>query len=182
MTLTRWFNRRAILKCLHWITLGLLLYFYFVEPHENERDPGAAVTTHSGMALLLMGVTAIWLGIYLLRGPAGRAGPKLPPWARRIYPAMHKALQYAVPVMLGTGVLMALTAPYVIEAFGVLQINPGFGTKFLHRWAFRLHELTFDLLIIVIAAHTAFHLWRHFLLKDNALRIMAPKALHRYLK
>jgi cytochrome b561 len=26
-----------------------------------------------------------------------------------------------------------------------------------------------------------FHLWRHFLLKDNALRIMVPKVLHKYL-
>ncbi len=34
----------------------------------------------------------------------------------------------------------------------------------------------------VIVAHTLFHLWRHYLLKDNALRIMVPRHFHKYLK
>jgi cytochrome b561 len=35
--------------------------------------------------------------------------------------------------------------------------------------------------MILIVAHLLFHVWRHFWLKDNALRIMVPKPLHKWL-
>ena len=44
-----------------------------------------------------------------------------------------------------------------------------------------IHEITFDLLIIGIVVHALFHVWRHFRLKDNALKIMVPKSLHKWL-
>ena len=34
---------------------------------------------------------------------------------------------------------------------------------------------------IWLGLHALFHIWRHLRLGDNALRIMAPKRLHRYL-
>jgi cytochrome b561 len=94
---------------------------------------------------------------------------------------VHRVLYYGVPVMVLSGALAGLAAPYVIRAFGVIPINPGFGSKTLHDLMQDLHEVAFNLLIAAIVVHAIFHLWRHFLLKDNALRIMVPKALHRYL-
>ncbi|WP_254796871.1 hypothetical protein [Sulfitobacter albidus] len=44
-----------------------------------------------------------------------------------------------------------------------------------------LHIYQFYLLGAVIAFHAGFHIWRHIALRDNALRIMAPRFLHRFL-
>lgn len=44
-----------------------------------------------------------------------------------------------------------------------------------------LHTYQFYALGIVAIVHAGFHTWRHFYLRDNALRIMAPKRLHRFL-
>ena len=38
--------------------------------------------------------------------------------------------------------------------------------------------LTLGLLVV---AHALFHVWRHYRVRDNALRVMAPRALHRFL-
>ena len=174
-------TRRTVLKWLHWLSFGLILYFFLVEPDESRTDPGGALSTHAGVGLTLAIVTAIWFALYLRKGLSSRPGPKLPGWAKRLHPLMHKVLQLGVPIMVGTGALAGLLAPFAIRAFGVVPINPSIGGKGIHELATEIHEIVFDALIIVIVAHAIFHLWRHYLLKDNALRIMVPKALHKYL-
>lgn len=174
-------NRRTVLKWLHWLTAGLILYFFLVEPDENRADPGGALSTHAGMGLLLAIVVGIWTLIYFRKGLAGRAGPKLPGWGKKFHGLSHKVLQWGVPVMVASGAAAGLAAPFAIRAFGWFPINPGFGAKGLHELIEEIHEIIFDGLIIVIVGHILFMLWRHFLLKDNALRIMVPKILHKYL-
>lgn len=176
-------TRRAALKWLHWLSAGLILYFYLVEPEEvrGQANKAEALSTHAGMGVLLALVTAIWLGMFLWKGLAGRPGPKLPNWGKRFHTLSHKVLQYGVPVMVATGAFSGLAAPFVIRAFGTVPINPGIGGKGLHKFAGEIHEVVFNALLFVIVAHVLFHVWRHFLLKDNALRIMAPKPLHKYL-
>ncbi|MGR3614881.1 MAG: cytochrome b/b6 domain-containing protein [Paracoccaceae bacterium] len=98
-----------------------------------------------------------------------------------MHPLNHKFLQYGAPIVVLTGALAGLLAPFVIKAFGILQINPGIGSKALHEFAEEVHEIAFDALVILILVHAGFHLWRHFWLKDNALRIMVPEPLHKYL-
>jgi len=44
-----------------------------------------------------------------------------------------------------------------------------------------LHVYQFYALALLVVAHAGFHIWRHLHLRDNALRIMAPKVLHRFL-
>lgn len=176
-------TRRTLLKWLHWLSAGLILYFFLIEP-EDPRGAAAkaeALSTHAGMGILLALVTALWLGLYLCKGLAGRAGPKLPALGKRFHHLNHVVLQLGVPVMVATGAFAGLAAPFLILAFGIVPINPGFGGKGIHDLAQDLHELVFNGLLFVIVLHVAFHLWRHFVLRDNALRIMVPKSLHRYL-
>ncbi len=174
-------NRRSVIKWLHWVSLGLIVYFYLVEPEENRTDPGGALSTHSGVGLVLAILTAIWLVMYLRKGLAGRAGPKLPEMGKKFHGLNHRVLQIGVPIMVGTGALAGLLAPYTIRAFGLVPINFAIGNKTLHEIAEEIHEIAFDALIIVIVLHAIFHIWRHIRLKDNALKIMAPKVLHKYL-
>jgi len=133
------------------------------------------------MGVLLAIVTAIWLLLYWRKGLAGRPGPKLPGWARRLHTLSHRALQFGLPVVVLTGAFAGLAAPFAIKAFGILQINPGVAPRGLHKLAEEVHEIAFDALLVLIVGHILFHLWRHFLIRDNALRIMVPKLLHKYL-
>lgn len=172
---------RTALKWLHWLTAALILYFFLVEPEENRVDPSAALSTHAGVGALLAIVVVIWTFVYWRRGLAGRAGPKLPPVARKAHPLMHKAIHIALPIMMLTGLVAGLAAPFMVRAFGVVPLNFAGGGKTIHDLAKEVHEIAFNALIIMIVAHTVFHVWRHFWLKDNALRIMFPKVFHKWL-
>lgn len=173
-------TRRSALKWLHWLSFAILLYFFFVEPENVNRLGAIALATHAGMGVILGFVTAAWFTMYWRKGLASRPGPKLPGWAKKLHPLAHKTLYWGLPAMVLTGALAGFAAPYVIRAFGVLPINAGIGTRAIHNFIEEIHEIAFDALTIAIAAHALFHIWRHFRLKDNALRIMLPKALHRY--
>ncbi len=174
-------TRRSAIKWLHWLSFFLILYFFLVEPEESRTNPGGALSTHAGVGLALAVATAIWFAMFLRKGLAGRPGPKLPKWAKPLHAVNHRILQFGVPVLVATGALAGLAAPFAIRAFGYIPINPAAGSRGLHDLAEEIHEVVFDGLIIVIVLHALFHLWRHFLLKDNALRIMIPRALHRFL-
>ena len=45
----------------------------------------------------------------------------------------------------------------------------------------QIHIIEFYALGVVAAGHALFHIWRHYGLRDNALRIMVPKRLQRFL-
>jgi len=133
------------------------------------------------MGVILALITGTWFAMFLSKGLATRAGPKLPGWAKWLHPRLHRALYCGVPFMVTTGALAGFAAPYVIYAFGVVPVCPGLGGKGLHELMQDFHELAFDLLIATILLHAAYNLWRHYWLKDYALRIMVQKWLHKYL-
>jgi cytochrome b561 len=41
--------------------------------------------------------------------------------------------------------------------------------------------IRFAAIAVLVIAHAGFHIWWHIKLRDNASRIMALKAFHRYL-
>ena len=179
-------NRRAFIKILHWLTAAMILYFFLVEPDVPNRAADAAKTaalsTHAGVGFLLGIVVLIWTAMFMRKGAMGKPGPKLPGWGRAAYPWLHKGLHYALPIMLASGLAAGLSAPFAVQGFGAIPMNiPGLGNGTLHGLAEEIHEIAFDALLIIIVAHAVFHLWRHFILKDNALRIIMPKIMHKYL-
>ena len=174
-------NRRALIKWLHWLSLAIIIYFFLIEPESVSRMGAAALATHAGMGILLGLLAAIWTAMYLRKGLASRPGPKLPKWGKVIHAFSHRALYIGLPFMVFTGAATGFAAPYVIRAFGILPISPGMNARGLHSLLEELHEITFNALLALILAHAAFHLWRHLALKDNALKIMVPKRLHRWL-
>lgn len=186
--------RRWMLKWLHWPMAPLIVWFRVVEPdHVADAAPAAAKTaalaTHAGVGLLMALMVMIWVLGYWRDGPAGRPGPKLSSRARRIHTITHHALYWAMPAALLSGALAGLAAPFPVEAFGAIPLNfggwvgtaIGVGAVSVHDIAMEIHEIAFNLLTLIAIAHIAFHLWRHYLLRDGALRIMAPRMLHRWL-
>lgn len=179
-------TKRALVKWLHWLAFGLMLYFLIVEPEVGGPGLGDLrsdqLSTHAGMGMLLGVIALIWSIIYFRGGPLGRPGPKLPPWGKRAHRFVNVGLYWLLPLAVLSGGLAGLAADYPVAGFGVIPLNPsGWGNAWLHGIVEEVHEVAFDVTLYVIVAHLVFHLWRHFGLKDNALRIMTPKVLHKLL-
>lgn len=177
-------TRRTAVKWLHWISFGLIIYFFISEPHvRGTGDARAAqLSTHAGMGMILALITLIWSILYLSRGQLGRPGPKLPDWGKRVYRIVNTGLYWMLPVMVLSGALAGLVSDYPVAGFGSIPLNPtGWGTAGLHDLAEEIHAIVFNATLVLISVHALFHIWRHFRLRDNALRLMVPKMLHRYL-
>ncbi len=148
-------TRRNALQWLHWVRLGFILCFFMVEPAGNGADPDLALATQAGVGLILALVVPAWTARTKFKELAGRAGPHLPGRAKRFHRLKHQVLHIALPVMVATGALAGLLAPFAIRAL--------------------------DALLVVIVLYVAFHLWRHVFLEDNAQHLMVPRVLHKYL-
>ncbi len=174
-------TRRAALKILHWTMLPLLIWFVLVTPDDILPFGRKAFQAHSILALIFVTLCLIWTADYLRRGLASRPGPKLGPRARILHQFLHKALIWGLfGVALG-GFLLGLTSPFLMKAGGFLPIAPPLNLKQANYIIGQIHIFEFYLVALIAGIHAVFHVWRHVKLRDNALRIMAPKALHRFL-
>ena len=179
-------THRKLLKWVHWLSAGLILYFIFVEPDLPRQGTDFAKTdalsTHAGVGALLGMVIVFWMVLFAINGAAGKPSPRLSGWKRTVYNVLNRGLYFVLPLFMMTGVAAGMTAPFLVSAFGMIPLNvPGVGNDGLHDFVSEIHELAFDILLLTIIAHAVFHVWRHFWLKDNALRVMVPQVLHKYL-
>ena len=174
-------HRRTALKALHWSMVPLLIWFVLVTPDDVLPFGPTAFQIHSILALIFVTMCLLWTADYLRRGLASRPGPKLTGWARRAHQCLHKTLIWGLFGVAVTGFLLGLTSTRLLKAGGFLPIAPPLGLRQANEIIGQIHIFEFYLLAVIAALHAAFHIWRHLRLKDNALRIMAPKALHKYL-
>ncbi|MGR3540882.1 MAG: cytochrome b/b6 domain-containing protein [Hasllibacter sp.] len=174
-------RRRTWLKAMHWTLVPLFAWFLLVTPSDVARIGPWAVALHSDLGLAFTALSVIWVIDYWARGLASRPGPKLPPWARRVHWWMHRGLVIGLGVLALTGFALGLTSSRLLLAGGFVPIAPPLGLPEANEVAGTVHFTWFYGLAALAAGHAAFHLWRHFRLRDNALRIMAPRALHRFL-
>jgi cytochrome b561 len=104
-------------------------------------------------------IVAIWGGITLTKGLLGKPGPKLSPPLRRAYPWMHRILHLSLALTAIAVLLRLIGTPLPwLDAWTMLLITLGLGTF-----------------------HGVFHFWRHTALYDNALHLITPKAMHKWL-
>ena len=176
-----WPARRTWLKALHWSVVPFFVWFLLVQPRHVAGWGDWAVTLHSVFGLVFVAMCLGWTVSLLLQGLASRPGPKLRGLARRIHRPLHLTIVWGLFGVAATGFLLGLTASRVLFAGTVLPIAPPMGLPEANRWAGTLHTVEFYALAVLVAFHAAYHVWRHYRLRDNALRIMAPKALQRFL-
>lgn len=103
-------------------------------------------------------IAVLWLALTLTHGMLARPGPKLRGAVRALFVPMHWGLHGLIAVSAG------LNAG---ELVGVVPPGPA--------WT--------SLLVLLSAAafHAIFHIWRHGALYDNALRLITPRFIHKYL-
>lgn len=174
-------NRRTWLKALHAAMIPLLIWFIFVTPEDVLPFGPVAFQFHSILALIFVTLSLIWMADYARRGLASRPGPKLKGPARMLHRALNTAIIWGLFGVAITGFLLGLTSERLLKAGGFLPIAPPMGFAQANKIIGTFHIYEFYLLGGIVAAHALFHIWRHVRLRDNALRIMAPKGIHKYL-
>ena len=172
-------RRRTVLKVMHWAMVPLLIWFVLMTP--ADVVPLGIFQLHSVLALIFVIISLIWTGMLLAKGLASRPGPKLPQWARPVHQWMHKIIIWGLFLVALTGFLLGLTSSTLLKAGGFLPIAPPMGWREMNDWIGEFHIYEFYALAVIVFGHAVFHIWRHVKLRDNALRIMVPKALHRWL-
>lgn len=173
--------RRTRLKWLHWGIIPFFIWFLFADPDAIRRMGPGYFLFHSVMGLGFVVLALIWTIGHWRRGLASRPGPKLHGWSRRLHPPLHKLIIWGLFCVALTGFGLGLTSPVLLWAGGIVPVAPPLNMTQANHWVGLLHEVQFYALAGIIVAHAGFHIWRHLRLRDNALRIMAPKILHRYL-
>ena len=172
-------RRRTVLKVIHWLMLPLLIWFVLMTP--ADVVPMGIFPLHSNLALIFVIISLFWTGMHLKKGLASRPGPKLPRWAQITHQWMHRIMIWGLFFVAVTGFLLGLTSSTLLKAGGFLPIAPPMGWREMNDIIGEIHIYEFYGLAALAAFHAGFHIWRHFWLRDNALRIMAPKVLHRWL-
>jgi cytochrome b561 len=173
--------RRTGLKWLHWLMVPLFIWVTFVQPNDVARIGHWAVQLHSVFGLIFVSLALIWTADYMRRGLAGRPGPKLPGWGRRLHQVLHKTLIWGIFGVALTGFGLGVTASRQLWAGDIVPIGIPLNLPHANDIIGKIHEFEFYLLAVIAIGHAAFHTWRHLRLHDNALRIMTPKLLHRFL-
>lgn len=174
-------TRRTRLKILHWSIVPFFIWFMFADPEVLRRMGPGWFQLHSINGLIFVTLALVWTISHLRKGLASRPGPKLPPRARAIHPILHKSLIWGLFFVALTGFGLGLTSAVLLRAGGVLPIAPPLDMPQAHAVVSWIHVYQFYALAVIALAHGAFHTWRHLRLRDNALRIMAPRVLHRFL-
>nr|WP_229666005.1 hypothetical protein [Wenxinia marina] len=80
-----------------------------------------------------------------------------------------------------SGLGLGLTASRQLMAGGFVPVRVPLSMPQLNAWIGWVHGREFCALSALTAVHAAFHVWRHVRLRDNALRIMAPRWDWRWL-
>ena len=174
-------TRRTALKWLHWTMVPLFVWFLLVTPDDVTPFGPRAFQAHSMLALIFVSLSLAWFAEMLRRGLAGRPGPKLTGRLRVLHRGLHLTLIWGLFFVAFTGFLLGLTSPFLLKAGGILPIAPPLDLRQANHIIGQVHIIEFYLLGGVVALHAAFHIWRHYRLRDNALRIMVPRRLHKYL-
>ncbi|WP_298919950.1 cytochrome b/b6 domain-containing protein [uncultured Roseobacter sp.] len=174
-------QRRTYLKWLHWRLVPLVIWFTVVQPHDIRPFGDAAFMFHSVLGLIFVTLALLWTADYLRRGLASRPGPKLSGPLRRFHRIMHLTLIWGLFGVAITGFLLGLTSTVLLWAGGIVPIAPPLGLPRANDLVGQIHSVEFYLLSFLVGCHALFHIWRHLHLRDNALRIMLPRLLHKYL-
>ena len=175
-------TRRQGLKLLHWSMVPLFVWFVIATPEFVRGLWGSRGNAiNSQIALVFVTLCLIWTVDVAFRGMAGRPGPKLSPRLKRFHWWLHRIIVAGIAMIPLGGFLIGLTSDRLLKAGGILPIAPPMDWERANEIIGKVHIYQFYTLCGIVVIHAGFHIWRHVKLRDNALRIMVPKALHRWL-
>ncbi|MFT6288526.1 MAG: cytochrome b561 [Alcanivorax sp.] len=164
-------------KWLHWLT-GLAIFlllaggpiFHFLP--ETEKATRAA-SGHAGLGtlvLILMSVRLYWRSRHPVAAPAMAA------WQTRLSLLVHRLLYACVLLQPVFGVLMAMTSPYDVVAFGWFNYSAIMVTNETWHAIFHLcHRINGASLALIVLVHIAAVIYHQLIMRDGLLSRMLPR-------
>lgn len=174
-------TRRQWLKVVHWAMVPLTVWFLVIGPPQAHALGSWGFVLHSNLALLFVVLCLGWTAHFVWRGMLTTRTPKLSPALARTHWWMHRLIVWNLFGIALGGFLLGLTASRQFKAGTWLPFAPPMDLPTLHDWIGTIHIVHYYAFGAFILAHAAFHVWRHYALRDNALRVMAPRWAHRFL-
>lgn len=174
-------HRRTFIKVVHWATVPFFIWFLIVTPADVRAIGPWAFQVHSVFGLIFVSLALLWTASHMRKGLVGRAGPKLSPRLKAMHQILHKTLIWGLFGVALTGFGLGLTSSVQLWAGDLVPIAYPLGLQEWNDLVGQIHIIEFYILAVIAAFHGGFHIWRHVRLRDNALRIMAPKRLHRFM-
>lgn len=170
----------SVAKFLHWSIVLLLIPQYFLAEAAEEAADGTLEQAslygwHKslGLLVLLLAVARIAWKIANRPYPATLGSVA---WQRKAASAGHGILYLLILLQPLSGWLMSSAAGAPVAMFG-LPFPALLGENHdLHEALEEVHELLFNVLLVVALVHAAAALYHHFVLKDGVLRRMLPFA------
>ncbi len=166
-------------KTLHWI-MGALVLLMLAGASQMPEGVGAekiaATRGHTGFGLIL---AAIALAAFAnrLRQPPPPLPETIANWQRVVSTWTHRALYLLIAVQVVAGIGLAVTAPYVVQSFGLIPLSDlAADDKALFGVFLEMHEIGATGLFLLAGLHIGAALYHHFIAKDVVLRRMWPRA------
>jgi cytochrome b561 len=166
-----------IAKWLHWLTaLGVFLLllggpiFHFMP--ETEKISRAA-SGHAGLGTLILILMVVRL-YWRIRYPV--AAPVMPRWQARLSLSVHRVLYACVLLQPIFGILMAMTSPYDVVAFGLFNYSALIEPNETWHQIFHIcHRINGALFALAVLLHIAAVIYHQLIMRDRLLNRMLPQ-------
>ena len=167
----------SIAKSLHWlsaIAIFLLLLggpvFHFMAETEKATRAAAGHAGLGTLLLVLMSVRLYWRS----RHPV--AAPVMPRWQARLSRYAHRLLYVCAFLQPLFGLLMAMTSPYDVVAFGLFNYSELIGSHDSWYQIFHIcHRANGALLALTLLLHIVAAIYHELVLRDKLLNRMLPQ-------
>jgi cytochrome b561 len=170
----------AVAKFLHWAIVIMIIAQYVIIESAEDLPDGLeklqVISNHKSLGMLVFLLALARIGWRIVN--RGKPVPvPMPNWQRIAAAAGHGVLYLLILAMPLTGWAMSSSANYPVTLFGWFQfpaiVSPNHD---LHEALEEVHEVLFNVLVVLALAHAAAALFHHFVLKDDSLRRMLPFA------
>jgi cytochrome b561 len=168
----------SVAKFLHWSIVLLLIPQYFLaEAAEDFADGSLEQASvygwHKSIGLLVLLLAVARIAWRIINRPHPAALGNVA-WQRKAAAAGHGLLYLLILLQPLSGWLMASAAGAPAALFGLPFPALVGESHDLHEALEEVHELLFNVLLVVALVHAAAALYHHFVLKDGVLRRMLP--------
>lgn len=171
----------SVARLLHWLAALCVLAAWGLGIGLDavpKRFEPRTLWLHETVGLALLALVLVRLGWRIGGNPPPPALPgPLARWSRPVVHGLHwlfYVLMIAVPVI---GIVLTFARGQSLPLFGLAEIaSPWPRDRALARSIKGVHELTAHLTILLATIHAAAALVHHYLLRDDTLRRMLPRA------
>ncbi|OUR95156.1 hypothetical protein A9Q81_13740 [Gammaproteobacteria bacterium 42_54_T18] len=162
----------VIQKVLHWLMAGIIMLDLFIAQkfgnYMEIADRLESRVDHSTMGLLVLTLFIIRLVLRMIYG-APKEDSTSPVWQVWMAKIAHGLLYVLMGLLVGSGLLTAVSATSSTEVFGIFDITLGRMNDEFFDFVRQFHEFFTEVMIVLVVIHVVAALYHQFIRRDNLL-------------